>query len=244
MSIYAIGDTHLSFAEGKEKPMDIFGPRWYQHWKRLEKNWRDMVKEEDTVIVAGDISWALKLEDAKADLDWIDALPGRKVMFKGNHDLWWSGIKRLNAMYENITFIQNDFFLAENIYICGSRGWITPDSDEFSQEDEKVYRREQMRLEASIEKAEAHIKKRISAGETEKGETEIIGVMHYPPVSKPAAFSGFQQIFEDHGIKRVFYGHVHGEEGFRNTIRGKHHGIEYFLISLDFLNGQPFVVKK
>ena len=214
MSIYAIADLHLSFASSVEKPMDIYGPRWHDHAQRLHDNWCSRITDDDTVIIAGDISWGLKLEEAKPDLDWVAALPGQKVILKGNHDLWWNGITKLNNMYENITFLQNDFYLAEDIYICGSRGWLTPDNDEFGEEDGKIYRR------------------------------ELIGVLHYPPVSKAASFSGFQQLFEDYGVKRVLYGHVHGEDGFRNTIQGVHHGVEYQLISLDFRQCIPLQIRK
>ena len=160
MSIYAIADLHLSFASSVEKPMDIYGPRWHDHAQRLHDNWCSRITDDDTVIIAGDISWGLKLEEAKPDLDWVAALPGQKVILKGNHDLWWNGITKLNNMYENITFLQNDFYLAEDIYICGSRGWLTPDNDEFGEDDEKIYRRELMRLEASLQKAAKDRQKR------------------------------------------------------------------------------------
>lgn len=228
MSIYAIADLHLSMAPGIEKPMDIYGPRWYGHVERIEKNWRASVKSEDTVIVGGDISWGLKLEEAKYDLDWVDALPGHKVFLKGNHDLWWSGIKKLNQMYESITFLQNDFYAAEGIAVCGSRGWLTPDNDDFAAEDEKIYKRELLRLESSL----------VAAKKTTP-DLERVGVLHYPPVSKAMAFSGFQQLFEDYGVKRVFFGHIHGEDGFKGAIQGVHHGIHYQLISADYLNCCP-----
>ncbi|MDO4545959.1 MAG: metallophosphoesterase [Bacillota bacterium] len=254
MSIYAIADLHLSFTPGKEKPMDIFGPRWHDHAGRLKEHWCREIKEEDTVIVAGDISWALKLEEAKFDLDWVDDLPGHKVFLKGNHDLWWNGITRLNRMYDSITFLQNDCYFAEGIYICGSRGWITPDNEEYvADEDEKIYKREMLRLEASLQQAEADMKRRSAAQGSGKDwdlspekveKPEILGVLHYPPVSKPAAFSGFQQLFEDHGVKRVIYGHIHGEEGFQNTIMGDYRGIRYQLVSLDYLNCKPLLIKE
>lgn len=236
MSIYAISDLHLSFGQGVEKPMDVYGDRWYDHWRRLERNWKKGVGHTDTVIVPGDISWGLKLDEAKPDLDWVDKLPGHKVFFKGNHDLWWTGIKKLNNMYDSITFLQNDFYFAEGMYICGSRGWITPDNDDYGEQDEKVYRRELLRLEASLKAAKQSIRQEGKTG-------EILGVMHYPPVSKPASFSGFQQLFEDYGVKNVIYGHIHGEEGFRNTIMGKYHGIDYRLVSLDYLNCKPALIK-
>lgn len=228
MSIYAISDLHLSLAPGIHKPMDIFGPRWYNHVERVENNWRNSVKAEDTVIVAGDISWALKLNEARHDLDWVDSLPGHKVFFKGNHDLWWAGITKLNKMYETIAFVQNDSYEAEGFAICGTRGWLTPDHDEFTAEDEKIYKRELLRLESSLAAAPA---------------AEIIGVLHFPPVSKPSSFSAFQQLFEDYGVKRVLYGHIHGEDKFRNTILGNHHGIDYQLISVDYLNCKPLLIQ-
>ncbi len=219
--------------------MDIYGYRWHNHVQRLENNWRQIVSDDDTVIIAGDISWALKLEDAKYDLDWVDSLPGHKVMYKGNHDLWWNGITKLNKMYDTITFVQNDCFAAEDFVVCGTRGWLTPDNDDFKQDDEKVYRRELMRMQSSLEAGKNYIQtfsKLVDA-------PELIVVMHYPPVSKAAAFSGFQQIFEDYNIKHVIYGHIHGEEGFKNAIRGEYHGVMYDLVSCDFLNCKPMLIE-
>lgn len=230
MSVFAIADLHLSLAPDVDKPMDIYGYRWHDHVQRLEANWRQMVKDDDTVIIAGDISWALKLEDAKYDLDWVDSLPGHKVMYKGNHDLWWNGITKLNKMYDTITFVQNDCFAAEGFVVCGTRGWLTPDNDDFKEADEKVYNRELLRMKSSLD-----------AGKKHKGE--MIAVMHFPPVSKAASFSGFQQLFEDYGIKHVIYGHIHGEEGFKNAIKGNYHGVEYDLVSCDYLNCKPMLIE-
>lgn len=247
MSIYAVADLHLSLSPEIDKPMDIYGPRWYDHVSRLRENWCSIINEEDTVIVPGDISWGLKMEDAMYDLEWLAALPGHKVIFKGNHDLWWNSITKLNKMYENMTFVQNDFYLAEDVYICGSRGWLTPDNDDYSQDDEKIYRREIQRLRTSLDKAAKDMLQRYgekAAADTENPPAVIIGVMHYPPVSKPASFSAFQQAFEDYGVKNVIYGHIHGDDGFRNTIMGNYHGIEYNLVSLDYLNCMPVCIKK
>lgn len=233
MSIFVISDLHLSFFPGSDKPMDVFGTRWFDHAQRLARSWRKTVGEGDTVVIPGDISWALKLEEAKYDLDWLDALPGQKILLKGNHDLWWTGITKLNQMYEDIRFLQNDYAEAEGWLICGTRGWLTPDSDDFKAEDEKIYRRELLRLESSLKKASQ------VRGE---GQT-IIGVLHYPPVSDAGRFSGFQQLFEDFGVKDVYYGHIHGEEGFRGSIQGEYHGINYHLVSLDYLQCQPLRIK-
>lgn len=222
MSIFAIGDLHLSTAPDTEKPMDVFGDRWFNHAERIKENWQATVSENDTVIVAGDISWGLKLEEAAYDLEWVDRLPGRKILLKGNHDLWWTGINKLNSMYDSIRFLQYDSVQVENIWICGSRGWITPDDDNFTEADEKIYNRELLRLEASLKSAPEG--------------AEIIGFLHYPPAARINAFSGFMQKFDDFGVKEVYYGHIHGEDGIRGAMQGNYHGISYRLISADCLN--------
>ena len=248
MSIFVIGDLHLSFFPGADKPMDIFGPRWFRHAERLEENWRQVITEDDTVIIAGDISWALKLEDARYDLDWVAALPGRKILLKGNHDLWWAGITRLNQMYDNMLFLQNGHAEAEGCYICGSRGWLTPDNDDFTESDQKIYRRELLRLESSLQSAvrareKALLEESGESRETFAEEHPIIGILHYPPVSDAGRFSGFQQLFEDYGVKDVYYGHIHGEDGFRSCVKGELHGTRYHLVSLDYLNGLPLRIR-
>lgn len=234
MSIFAISDLHLSMAPGTEKPMDIFGSRWNNHAQRIKENWLKCITDEDTVVIPGDISWGLKLEEAAYDLDWLDSLPGDKIIIKGNHDLWWSGISRLNSMYGSITFLQNTALCIENagtdgrsICICGSRGWITPDDEDYTEADDKIYKRELLRMRASLVSAE------------EKNADEIIAFMHFPPASSPQCYSGFMQLFEEFGIKRVYYGHIHGEEGFRKTMQGVFYGTEYRLISADYLNCCP-----
>lgn len=116
MSIYAIGDLHLSFDPSIDKPMDLYGGEWIQHWEKLEKNWKDTITEDDTVILAGDISWGLKLSEAMADLAWIDGLPGKKVIFKGNHDLWWGGLGKMNGLFDSITFVQNTAYEVEGCF--------------------------------------------------------------------------------------------------------------------------------
>lgn len=233
MSIYAISDLHLSFCPEVDKPMDIYGARWHDHAERLRENWCSIINEEDTVVIPGDISWGLKMHEAKYDLDWIDALPGRKIILKGNHDLWWNGINRMNKMYDSIYFLQNECCYAEGVYICGTRGWLTPDNDDYCPDDEKIYKRELIRMKASLDKARA---------EAKDEDAQIIAAVHYPPVSKPSAFSGFQQLFEDYGVKRVIYGHIHGEDGFRNAVKGLHHGVEYSLVSLDYLDCMPLKI--
>ena len=222
MSIFAIGDLHLSNFPGSEKPMDVFGDRWFNHKERIKENWCRTVTEYDTVVVAGDISWGLKLQEAEYDLKWIDVLPGKKIIIKGNHDLWWSGIRKLNSMFDSITFLQNDACEAEGVWICGTRGWLTPADEGFTEADRKIYDRELLRLEASLKAAPP--------------DGEKLGFLHFPPVGNPQKFSGFMQLFEDYGVRNVYYGHIHGEEGFKGAIRGEYHGIGYSLVSADYLN--------
>jgi len=229
MGIYAISDLHLSFAENIEKPMDIFGPEWVGHAENLKKNWESMIGEDDTVIIAGDVSWALKFEDAVPDLLWINALPGKKVFVKGNHDLWWVSIKKLGAMFTSrMHFIQNDFCEAGGYAICGSRGWLCPGSEPYTEHDEKIYRREILRLRSSLE----------SAGKA--GFKDIIGVTHFPPTNDKCNASGFTELYNEFKVKYALFGHLHGREKFGRCLSGDIAGSIYKLTSLDYLECKPF----
>ena len=235
MSIFAIADPHLALFPGSDKPMGVFGPRWEDHENRLKDAWEQIVSPEDTVVIAGDISWAIKLEEARHDLDWIHGLPGRKILLKGNHDLWWHGITRLNSLYDDIHFLQYDCVLAENICICGTRGWLTPDSEDFGEEDLVVYKRELLRLEMSLEAG----KKAMDADPTIERITCFI---HYPPVTDRIRLSGFHDLFREYGVKNVYYGHLHGDDAFRAAVTGEVDGVEYHLISLDYLDCRPLLI--
>ena len=170
MALYAISDLHLAL--NVHKPMDIFGERWLNHDEKIKENWIRKITDEDTVLIAGDISWSMKAEDSKADLDWIDSLPGKKIISKGNHDYWWSSISKLNAMYENMKFIQNNFYTYNDYAICGTRGWVSPDSEKFTEKDAKIYAREAIRLRLSLESAK------------KLGYSKIIVMIHYPPFNE------------------------------------------------------------
>lgn len=232
MSIFAVADTHLSFCPEVDKPMSVFGDRWKDHETRLKESWERMVSHDDTVIIAGDISWAIRLDEAKFDLDWIHDLPGSKILLKGNHDLWWNGINRLNSLYDDMRFLQNDSMTVDNICICGSRGWLTPDHEDYTEADDKIYRREVLRLEMSLEDGR---KKMNSDPSIEK----MVGFMHFPPASDIRLKTAFQELFESYGVKDVYYGHIHGEESIRAALTGEIDGIRYHLISLDNLNCVP-----
>lgn len=230
MKIYAIGDLHLALDPRIDKPMDVFGLAWADHDKRIKENWEGKIKEEDLVILPGDISWGLKLEEAMADFEFIHLLPGKKVIFKGNHDLWWTGLKKMNSLFDSIEFVQNNCYMAGDIAICGTRGWTCPGSDGFLEGDEKIYKRELLRLEMSLKDAVA------------KGAKEIIGFLHYPPTNEKKQPSGFTNLFQEYGVKNVYYGHLHGDDAKRNRDRISFNGVKYKLISLDAIDCDPLLI--
>lgn len=231
MKIFAIGDLHLSFDERIEKPMDIFGSRWVNHHVRVKEQWEELVSEEDVVLIPGDISWGLRESEAHADLEWISKLPGRKVLTKGNHDLWWTTVSRLNKLYDGMTFLQNKaLMVSDKVAICGSRGWICPGTDGFTEHDQKIYNREVLRLGMSLEEAK------------KMGAETIIAALHYPPTNDKMQGSGFTDLLEKYGVKTCVYGHLHGKDAFKNGIKGILNGIEYKLVSLDYLEGKPELI--
>lgn len=236
MAIYAISDLHLGFDEKIEKPMDIYGERWINHAEKIKADWEEHVNDGDTVIIAGDISWALKLNEAIADLNWISALPGKKVLIKGNHELWWNGISRLNMMYDNIYFLQNTFYEVSDetgkAAICGSRGWLCPGTDGFSEDDRKIYERELHRLELSLAAAKA-------AGFSDN----IIAALHFPPTNENHNPSGFTELFEKYGVKQVVYGHLHGKEIWKRGFQGVLNGVKYSLTAQDYTDGKLLRLK-
>lgn len=229
MSIYVIGDLHLPF--GENKPMDIFGGNWEGYTEKLSKDWKSKVKPEDTIIIAGDFSWATYLKDTYKDFEYINNLPGNKIMLKGNHDYWWTTIKNMKQYLEennfnNIEFLHNNSFLVENKVIVGTRGWALTDTENSS----KIIKRESLRLELSIKDA---IEK---YGENK----EIICIMHYPPLSKTKMKneytydSEFLNIMKKFNIKKCYYGHLHGASH-KEAVEGKIDGIEFYLISGDYV---------
>lgn len=225
MSLFAIGDLHLSGF--RPKPMDIFGDNWQHHQKKIEDNWRKIITEQDTILIPGDISWGLNLAEAKCDLDFIADLPGEKILLRGNHDYWWSSAARLNAMYEKMYFIQNDYVEYNGKAVCGSRGWTLPNEQKFDARDMKIYKRELIRCRLSLERAAAN-----------KYE-EIIFMMHFPPAMMGVAENAFMDILKEYPIKTVVYGHLHGSGNYDTGIKGIQGGIEYHLVSSDYLGFCP-----
>ncbi len=230
MALYAISDLHLALSI--DKPMDIFGEKWANYMQRLEDNWKDVVRPEDYVIIPGDISWATYLEQAEEDFKFIDSLPGRKIISKGNHDYWWTTHSKLELFltgnnFSSISFMHNNSVKVGSTAICGTRGWICPGDDGFNAEDRKIYSRELQRLELSIKSA--------LSNDTDN----IIAALHYPPFNSKKQPTEFLEIMKKYGVKLCVYGHLHGE-GFKNAVEGEIDGIVYKLVSADFLKFNPF----
>lgn len=221
MSLYTISDLHLSLSA--DKPMDVFYG-WNNYMERLEANWKRVISDDDTVIIPGDISWALKLEDAEKDLKFLDSLPGKKILLKGNHDLWWSTMKKLTEFFHNIdlktiTPLFNSAILIEDKAICGSRGWFFENDDQ----NKKILLREAGRLDMSITEAE------------KLGEPLVF--LHYPPAYGDIACEEIIEVLKKHNIKTVYHGHIHGS-GLHRAV-SEHDGIRFKLVSCDCIDFTP-----
>lgn len=227
MAIYAIGDLHLSLSV--DKPMDVFGGNWTDYMNKIKTAWLELVKPEDYVLLPGDVCWAISLEEAKIDLAWIDALPGKKIISRGNHDYWWETLKKMNPLYDSITFIHNTYTAIDDWAICGSRGWLSPNDSSFTEQDEKIYNRECHRLRISLDKAKSD------------GYSNILVMLHYPPTNDKKDVSPIQEILEDYQVKHVVYGHLHTKLSWSLSLDGDYNNIKYYLVSSDFLN---FIPKK
>lgn len=224
MAIYAISDLHLSF--GKNKPMDIFGDKWENHFKKIQENWIENVKENDIVLMPGDFSWAMYLEDTYEDFKYLNNLPGTKILLKGNHDYWWTTVKKMNEYLEqnnfrNIMFLYNNSYYYEDKIIVGTRGW-----SEQEEKAEKIMKRENNRLELSIKD-----------GINKYGDDkEIIVCMHYPPFNSYEELDkNFISTMNKYNVTKCIYGHVHGES-INEAIEGNVKGIEFKLVSCDKLD--------
>lgn len=230
MSIYAISDLHLSF--NTDKPMNIFG--WENYEKIIEDDWKEKVTDNDLVLLPGDFSWEMKLEDTYKDFEFINNLPGKKLLLKGNHDYWWNTIKKMreflnNKEFSNIDFLYNNSYEFDNYIIAGTRGWVLANVKD-SEEDEKIRKRELQRLESSILDG---IK---NYGEDKK----IIVCMHYPPLNKVNTETEFTKVLEKYNVSKCLYGHLHGKAQ-EEAIEGIINNVEYIMTSCDYMN---FKIKK
>lgn len=226
MAVYAIGDLH--FSPNDSKPMDIFG--WGDHKEKILRDWNARVQEEDIVIVAGDVSWAMKFDEAKENLDTINQLKGKKIILKGNHDYWWQSLAKMHAAYPEILFLHNNHYSDDQVVIFGTRGWVVPQSADFTEDDQRVFDREMGRLKLSMD----------SYTGSYEGKTTIVA-MHYPPVNEKNQDSQLTQLMKDQKIDHMLYGHLHGIESFRNVFEGEKNGTMYHLVSADFMD---FKLKK
>lgn len=227
MALYALGDPHLCL--GADKPMDVFGGRWAGYMEKLKEG-LSVLKEGDTLVLVGDISWALDLERAAPDFAFLASFPGRKLIVKGNHDYWWTTKRAFDRFcaahgFENFFLLHNTCFLYGGVALCGTRGWFY-DEDKQGTHDEKVFRRELCRLEASLQAA---------------GEREKLCFLHYPP-----RYGGYEcpeilQLLHRYGVKRCYYGHLHAES-IRMAVQGVSEGIEFSLVSADSVNFRPQII--
>lgn len=226
MSVFAIGDLHLPGHE--QKPMDVFGSHWDRHFETISENWRRKITHEDVVLIPGDISWAMQLSQAADDLDAIGELPGTKLLLRGNHDYWWSSLSKLRAaLPPKMHVIQNDAMCIDGHVFCGTRGWNFPTAQQaLDEQDEKVYRRELMRLRMSLE----HARK--------LDGTDVTVMLHFPPLFADGVGTAFTEILEEYGVNHVVYGHLHGL-GIKIGFEGEREGITYHLVSCDALGFDP-----
>ena len=228
MSIFVIGDLHLSFHVNK--PMSIFGDNWEGHEEKIKKDWIAKVKEEDLVILPGDFSWSTYLKDTYEDFTYLNSLPGKKILLKGNHDYWWTTLKSMRKYlqeneFKNIDFLYNNAYKYDKYIMAGARGWCQTDNEE----DQKILKREAIRLELSI-----------TEGIKQYGEeNEMIVFMHYPPITQNNILKNeendFIKILKKYNIKKCYYGHLHGNS-IKDAVEGKYFGIEFKLVSCDGLD--------
>ncbi len=225
MSVFAIGDLHLSL--GVQKPMDVFSG-WDGYVERLENNWKALVKDGDTVVIDGDISWGMNFEQCCEDFAFLEALSGKKVLVKGNHDYWWNTVSKMMRWFDEKGFktfeiLHNNCIFAEGKALCGTRGWFY---DIGQPADEKVMNREAQRLKTSLEMAK---------------DAEKIVFLHYPPIYSAAKADNLVSVLHEFDVKRCYYGHLHGAS-IQNAVQGSVDGIEYRLISADALQFCPIKI--
>jgi len=219
--IYAMSDFHLPSALGKS--MEKFG--WGDHMKLIREYWP--LTEDDTIVMPGDLSWGMKIEDIEPDLEWLSSLPGKKILLKGNHDIWWQSDKKLAEvlkMHEDISFVHNNSMTVEGVSICGTRGWDLIVAD---QHDIKMRNREELRLEFSLKQAETE---------------NIVIFMHYAPMLRNGGFEGFHRLALKYGVKRIYYGHLHGKAA-NFGFTGEKDGITYSIVSADHIGFKPIRIQ-
>ncbi len=241
MALFVISDLHLSTLDTTDKSMEVFGHRWQDYMSRIRDNWIRLVGDNDTVVVPGDISWALSLEEAVSDLKFIESLPGKKLLGKGNHDFWWCTMSKHRQLFEReniktISFLFNNACEVENFILAGTRGWYQDDEAKGALNNtdfDKLINRESLRLDLSLSEAV-----RLREASPEK---EIIVFMHFPPVWMSKVCQPLVDILHKYEIKRVYFGHIHGN--YTCPPEWEHEGIKMTLVSADYLNFIPKIIK-
>lgn len=224
--MFSISDLHLSL-DG-DKPMDRFGSHWVRHWEKVEASWRELVSEQDLVLMPGDHSWAMRLEESDRDLGFITSLPGIKVLSRGNHDYWWQSLGKMRKRFPELHFLQNDALTVGEAAICGTRGWNLPGRDGFSDpHDDKIFQREVQRLRLSAQ----------AMGPA----TRRFALVHYPPLAKGNLDTEFTAVLEEARVDFCVYGHLHLGHN-HDPFQGVHRGVDYRLVACDFLEFKPLLL--
>ena len=246
MSLFVIADLHLSTDSATNKSMEVFGSRWTDYMSKIKKNWNSIITENDTVVIPGDISWALKLEEATSDLSYIQKLNGKKYLGKGNHDFWWTTNKKMNEFfeksgYDTISVLHNNAFIIEGAVICGTRGWFPDESQQTAVNNadyDKIINREVGRLKISLSEA----KKLQDKHKDETGETLPIYVfLHFPPVRGDYCIKELVDVLNQYEIKNVYYGHIHNSYDTPKSFIFEN--IKFTIVSSDFLNFYPLKIQ-
>lgn len=226
MKIFAISDLHMSAAD--PKPMNIFGSNWNDYLQKITLDWNEKVSEDDVVIIAGDISWAMNYSEAALDFEFFKNLKGKKIFVRGNHDYWWKGVSRIREKVpENCYLLQNDAVKFGNVVFCGSRGWNVPGSPDFSKEDEKIYMRETERLRLAF----------FAAKKLQKEGDKIICITHFPPFNVKRESNKFLELMCQNGVSAAVYGHLHGKDA-RADKKVYLSGIDFYLTSCDLVENK------
>lgn len=227
MAIFALADLHLSF--GTDKPMDVFGPKWEHYTEKIYENWQSVVSNDDLVLIPGDVSWATYISDAYEDFKFLNELKGRKVIIKGNHDYWWTTLKKMDEFlsdnsFDTIKILNNTAVEFEDTAICGTRGWSVQDNND--EDDERIIDREKKRLILTLEEAVKLKKKRL-----------VVGI-HYPPFDRHGEENGFLEIMRNYGVDICVYGHLHSY-AHKNAVEGILNGVELHLVAGDYVDFRP-----
>lgn len=240
MALFALSDLHLALSI--DKPMDIFGSSWHNYMERIHYNWHRCITDDDLVIIGGDVSWAMYLDELTEDFSFLNSLPGRKLLLKGNHDYWWDSVTRMrnfvgDKQFDTVKFLHNDAFLYNGFSIAGTRGWNLPVADGFSKQDRKIYERELIRLRLSLEAA-----KRLEQ-KGGNGSYFRVAVFHYPPVytTEGTADEAIISVLKEYNVQKCIYGHLHGPKA-QTAFCGMIDGVEFMCTSADYLSFTPYKI--